>query len=183
MPKHHLICSPLDVAVLSHAQLSIIHKVQYRVLRVILLSNLRFSPFFSQTMPREDQSICCKSSVQYSIVCGMYVCVVFFRSKWFWNCLKMSSNAVVVVVFVIVAYFLVDIQRRALHVHWFVHTLTHCHWWHHRHAHKLSLAHSTVRCNRVFLNGTNGTGVRLTLFRLNCDGSNCNRYNYWFGNR
>lgn len=107
----------------------------------------------------------------------------FFRSKWFWNCLKMSSNAVVVVVFVIVAYFLVDIQRRALHVHWFVHTLTHCHWWHHRHAHKLSLAHSTVRCNRVFLNGTNGTGVRLTLFRLNCDGSSCNRYNYWFGNR
>lgn len=94
------------------------------------------------------------------------LCLVVFSSfsffKLFWNCHKMSSNAAVVVVFVIVVFVLVDQQQWALHFQIFFHTA-------HRRltkiVHDILLAHSTTKCNRVFLNGTSDTVVQLTLFQ------------------
>lgn len=87
---------------------------------------------------------------------------IFVASKLFWNCRKMSSNAVVVVFYVIVAFVLVDKQQWSLHFQNFFHT-AHCRYY--RFVCGTTVAHSIVKCNRVFLNGTNDIDVQLTLFQ------------------
>lgn len=125
--------------------------LQYWSLSDLLCSFVFFVFFFNYTYFVDMQIVSLSTLSLYYII----------FSKWFWNCRKMSSNAFVVVVFVIVAFVLVDIQQWALHFQIVFHA---AHRRYNRIMHKINMAHSKVKCNKVFSNGTNDIAVQLTLF-------------------